>query len=158
MQDKLIDYIQDAHAMEMNVRTMLQSMIRATDDPTMKRRLEQHLDETKQHADRLEGRLKSLEAGTSMRKQAEALAPTFIKGMVDQVRTDKPGKNARDGYVTEHVEIAAYELLERLADRVGDEQTAKVARENRADEERMAKFIASKWDRVLDLTLEEAAA
>ena len=55
--------------------------------------------------------------------------------------------------MTEHMEIAAYELLERLAKRAGAEQTAEVARKNRADEQAMAKKIDSNWDRFVDLTL-----
>jgi len=39
--------------------------------------------------------------------------------------------------------------------RAGDEQTANVARQNKRDEEAMAKKIASKWDKFLDVTLAE---
>ena len=37
--------------------------------------------------------------------------------------------------------------------RVGDTQTAEVAREIRAEEEAMAERLASKWDSFLDMTL-----
>jgi ferritin-like metal-binding protein YciE len=68
-------------------------------------------------------------------------------------RTDKPGKNARHGLVTEHMEIAAHQVLERLVKKADNEQTAEVARQNHADDEAMARKIDSNWDTFLELTL-----
>ncbi len=115
--------------------------------------LEHYKQETEEHERRLRERLDTLGAGTSTRKQAQTLATALMKGVADMARTDKPGKNARDGFVTEHMEIAAYQLLERLAKKAGDEQTAEVARQNRADDEAMARKIDSNWDKFLELTL-----
>ena len=155
LKQKLADYIEDAHAMEQNDLKMIDSMISTTDDPQMKEMLETHKRETEEHERRLRGRLDAIGRGTSARKQVQALGAALLKGVGDVARGDKAGKNARDGYTAEHMEIAAYQLLERLADRAGDTETAEVARRNRADEEEMARRIDQSWDRTLELTLEE---
>jgi ferritin-like metal-binding protein YciE len=156
LHEKLVDYIQDAHAMEQNVLKMLDSMIENTDDEATLALLRHHHDETEQHEARLARRLETIGEGTSGRKQAQTVIGGALKSVVDSVRGDKPAKNARDGYVTEYAEIAAYELLERLAVRAGDHETAEIARQNRADEQAMAQKIAAGWDHVLDLTLADA--
>jgi len=155
LQQKLVDYIEDAHAMEQNVSTMLDSMISTTDDPEITDMLKHHKEETERHEVRLRERLDALGASTSTRKQAQTIAAALMKGATDVVRGDQAGKNARDGYTTEHMEIGAYQLLERLAEKAGDQQTAEVARQNRSEEEAMAKKIDANWDRFLDLTLAE---
>lgn len=155
LNEKLVDYIEDNHAMERNVLKMLESQIATTSDEPILADLRHHHEETQRHIQKLETCLDAHGESRSPRKDAQALGGAFFKGLADSVRGDKAGKNARDAFVTEHLEIAAYELLERLADRAGDAQTAQVAREIRADEEAMASKIASTWDRVIDLTLAE---
>ena len=153
IQDKLVRYVRDAHAMEQNVMGMLDSMISTTEDPQIKQDLQHHKQETQAQIDRLASRLEVLGEDTSTIKDVGAVMSALVKGVGDVVRTDKPGQNARDGFVTEHLEIASYELLERLAQRAGDEETAEVARQNREEEEVMAAKIAGTWDKVIDLTL-----
>src|SRR5215211_3132557 len=128
LQQKLADYVEDAHAMEQNDLKMIDSMISTTDDPDVKQM-------TEEHERRLRERLEAMGRGTSTRKQAQAVGAALLKGVGDMARGDKAGKNARDGYMAEHLEIAAYQLLERLAQKAGDTQTAEVARQNRSDEE-----------------------
>lgn len=155
VQEKLADYVADAHAMEQNVLQMLGSMIATTQDEDILNDLEHHRMETERHIELLRTRLEALGREVSLRKEVQSLAAALMKGVADQVRGDKAGKNARDAFVTEHLEIASYELLERLAQRAGDEETAEVARRNRADEEAMVQKIASRWDTFVDLTLRE---
>ena len=151
---KLVDYVQDAHAMELNLELMLESMIKAAKDTKTKTMLETHLKQTYAHKNRLDRRLEALDSHPSIRKSGESVAVALPKGLIDRFRSDQPGKIARDGYVAEAVEIAAYSLLEQLALRCGDEATAEVARINRADEEEMAKKIAATWGDAIDMTLE----
>ena len=65
LQQKLVDYIEDAHALEQNVSTMLDSMISTTDDPDIEEMLKHHKEETERQEARLRERLDALGAGTS---------------------------------------------------------------------------------------------
>lgn len=157
LQEKLNEHLKDAQAMEQNVKRMLDSMISNTEDPEVKGELEHHREETERHEQLLSERLEARGEGTSTVKEAAGIGGALLKGMVDTMRSEKPAKNARDGYVTEHLEIAAYEMLARIAERAGDEATVEVARRNCADERAMAEKIEGKWDRFVDLTLHEEA-
>lgn len=83
------------------------------------------------------------------------MAGTMLKGIVDKARSDKPIRNARDGFATEHLEIAVYEIIERIARRAGDDETAQMAQTIRKDEEEMARTIAQDWDHFVELAFEE---
>jgi ferritin-like metal-binding protein YciE len=154
-QEELIKHIDEAYAMEQNVLRMLDGMISTTEDAEMRRALEQHKKETEQQAERLKARLEAHDAEPSVVKEAGGILGALMKGVVDMARSDKPGRNARDGFATEHMEIASYELLERVAKRAGDTQTAEVARENRKEEREMARKIAASWDKVTELALKQ---
>jgi ferritin-like metal-binding protein YciE len=155
LRDKLTSYISDAIGLEQNVEQMLSGMISTTEDPRMRARLEQHQEETRAQQGRLRERLDSYGESPSALKGVAAKAGAAMKGVLDMGRGDKAGKNARDGYATEHMEIAAYQLLERVAIIAGDEETAAVARQNRAEEEAMARFIDEHWDDVARQSLRE---
>jgi ferritin-like metal-binding protein YciE len=154
---KLVEYVQNVHAMERNVSLMLDSIILNTRDRELKAMFREHKAETRRQESRLRGRLEAL-GGLGLGaagKDLAAVATAQAKGILDLWRVDKAVRNARDAFVTEHLEIAAYEILERLARRAGDPETAEVARTNREEEEAMARRIAANWDSFLDAMLGE---
>jgi ferritin-like metal-binding protein YciE len=155
LEEKLVEYIDDAYAMEQNVLRMLDSMIGTTKDPQMKRSLERHKKQTEEQAARLEERLREHDASPSKAKEAGGVMAALMKSVLDVARSDSPGRNARDGFATEHMEIASYQMLERVARKAGDTKTAAVARQNREEEEAMARSIGSKWNKIVELSLEE---
>jgi ferritin-like metal-binding protein YciE len=153
--DQLVKHIDEAIAMEEGVKRLLDGMIQTTDDPQVIDLLEHHKLETEQHSQRLRRRLTAHGASPSMVREATGIIGALAKLPLDLVRGDKAGRNARDGYATEHMEIAAYQLLERVATRAGDEETAEVARQNRSEEEARARKLDEHWDAFAEASLRQ---
>jgi ferritin-like metal-binding protein YciE len=153
--EQLVKHIDEAYAMEQNVLRMLDAMIKTTDDPEIEAELRHHKLETERHAERMKERLEAHSATPSMVREAGGIAAALMKSVLDLARGEKAGRNARDGYATEHLEIASYQLLERIAQEAGDEETAEAARQNRKDEEAMAKKLDAHWDKFAELSLKE---
>jgi ferritin-like metal-binding protein YciE len=156
---KLIQYLNEAYGKEKELETALQAHIGMTTKAPYKKRLQQHLKETKSHARQVERRIKQLggkaEAtpapgpigdAASAVTSAASKAVSAAKGPLHAIRgtgeNEKMLKNAKTEFWNEHEEIATYNSIETLADTVGDKDTAKLARDIRREEERMAKFLA----------------
>jgi len=152
---QLIKHIDEAHAMEQNVLRMLDGMIATTDDPEILDALEHHKVQTQHHADRMAERLEAHDATPSTVKQIGGVLGALAKVPLDFVRGEKAGRNARDGYATEHLEIASYELLRRIAEKAGDEETATAAKQIITEERAMASLLEENWDRFAELSLRE---
>jgi ferritin-like metal-binding protein YciE len=71
---------------------------------------------------------------------------------------DTPGKLAAHAYSYEHMELAAYELLRRIAERGGETAVAGLATRIAGQERAMADRIASRWDAIVDASLHEKGA
>jgi ferritin-like metal-binding protein YciE len=153
--EQLIKHLDEANAMEQNVLRMLDGMISTTDDPGILQELEHHKMETEGHAQRMRERLEAHGATPSAVKQIGGIVGALAKMPLDLVRGEKAGRNARDGFATEHMEIASYELLKRIAARAEDTETVTACDEIIAQERAMADTIAANWDKFAELSLRE---
>jgi len=144
---KLVQYLTEAHGKERELETSLAAHIEMATRPAYKKRLQEHLKETKQHAKLTERRLKKLGGGGLTAKAGELASRgvAAAKGPLHAVRgggaEEKQLKNARTEYSEEHEEIATYLAIEILATEIGDTETAKMAKGIRREEERMAAFL-----------------
>jgi ferritin-like metal-binding protein YciE len=158
---KLIQYLNEAFGKEKELETALQAHIAMTTKTPYRKRLQEHLKETKGHAREVQRRIKQLggkaeagpissgpdvvtEAATSLASvagKAVAAAQGPLHALRGTGEAEKMLKNARTEYHNEFEEIGFYAGIESLADTVGDKDTAKLARSIRREEERMAKFL-----------------
>jgi ferritin-like metal-binding protein YciE len=142
---KLVQYLSEAYGKERELEAALQAHIAMTVKGPYKKRLQQHLKETKGHAKQVERRIKKLGGGGQTLQSAVGKLTAAAKGPLHAIRGDgeqeKMLKNAKTEYFNEHEEIATYLSIETLAERVKDSETAKLARTIRREEERMASFL-----------------
>lgn len=157
---KLIQYLNEAYGKEQELVTALQADIKLTSRDSYKRRLQDHLKETRAHAKSLERRIKQLggtaekpdmpapEAVAEAAGKAQSAAKKAVataKGPIHALRgtgdAERMLKNAKTEYFNEAEEIANYQAIEVLAEAVGDSDTVKLARSIRREEERMSKFL-----------------
>ncbi len=142
---KLIQYLSEAYGKERELEVALQTDIAMTTKAPYKKRLQEHLRETKGHAKALDRRIKNLGGGGQTVASLVGKATALAKGPLHMIRgageQEKLLKNAKTQYTAEQEEISTYLAIEVFANKVGDAETAKLARDIRKEEERMAKFL-----------------
>jgi len=142
---KLIQYLSEAYGKERELEMALQADIAMTSKAPYKKRLKEHLKETKAHAKALDKRIKKLGGGGQTVASLVGKATAMAKAPIHMVRgsgeQEKLLKNAKTQFTAEQEEISTYLAIEVFAAKVGDSETAKLARDIRREEERMAKFL-----------------
>jgi ferritin-like metal-binding protein YciE len=142
---KLVQYLSEAYGKERELEAALGAHIAMTAKGPYKKRLQQHLKETKNHAKQVERRIKKLGGGGQTLQGAVGKLTAAAKGPLHAIRgggeQEKMLKNAKTEYFNEHEEIATYLAIETLAEKVQDSETAKLARAIRREEEKMASFL-----------------
>jgi ferritin-like metal-binding protein YciE len=142
---KLVQYLSEAYGKERELEAALGAHIAMTVKGPYKKRLQQHLKETKNHAKQVERRIKKLGGGGQTLQGAVGKLTAAAKGPMHAIRgsgeLEKMLKNAKTEYFNEHEEIATYLAIETLAEKVRDSETAKLARAIRREEEKMANFL-----------------
>ena len=157
---KLIQYLNEAHGTEMRLETALQAHISMATQPRYRKRLKEHLTETRRHGREVKARIKRL-GGTAETlstpgpevvanaaqallggaQKVVALAQGPLHAVCGTGEEEKQLKNAKTEYASEAEEIATYTAIEALAEAVGDRETQQLARNIRRDEERMRSFL-----------------
>lgn len=161
---KLVRWLSEAHSKEAELEADLTAHIALTQKQSYKKRLQQHLKETRDHKRRVAQRIKQLGGPTgqgligatgSAVGDVAGKTVAAVKGQVGvahallttQVETHL--RNAQEELREEQVEIALYTRIEVFATEVGDRDSAQLARNIRRDEERMAKFLATELTRLV---------
>jgi ferritin-like metal-binding protein YciE len=162
---RLVQWLGEAHAKEAELEADLAAHIALTEKTSYKKRLQQHLKETREHKRSVARRVKALggqaDGGPGVPGVPAAIGEmagktvAAVKGQMGAARAmmtpqaETHLRNAQEELREEHVEIALYTRIETFANEVGDRETAKLAKSIRTDEERMAKYLTAELPRLV---------
>src|SRR5436189_2662214 len=154
---KLVEWLGEAHAKEAELEADLTAHISLTQRAPYKKRLQEHLKETRDHKRRVARRIKQLGGQSTEGVRAPGVPDAVgelagkgiaaVKGQIGVARAalteqaETHLRNAREELREEWVEIGTYTAIEALATEVGDRDTAKLARDIRRDEEKTARYL-----------------
>lgn len=153
---QLNTYLADAHAIEQQAAQLLKKAPQLSGVPDLASAFEEHLEQTQRHAELVDARLEARGASPSALKDAALRLGAVNLGTLFKAQPDTPAKLAAFAYAFEHLEVAAYELLKRIATRAGDEETVATANTILVQERAAAATIHALFDHALDASLEEA--
>jgi len=151
--EQLVKYLTDVHSIELQALAQLRAAPKIAGDERLRRAFEEHLVETEDQERRVRERLEALGAEPSKLKDAAGTGGGWAMVAFAATQPDTPGKLTMHAFSYEHMEIAAYELLKRLAERAGDEETAAMAAAIAAEEERMAERLEQSFDTAVEASL-----
>jgi ferritin-like metal-binding protein YciE len=158
LDEQLVKYLTDAHALEAQAIQLLQRGPKIGGALELERLYAEHLEESREQQRLVEARLAVHDASPSKLQDAAMRLGALNWGVFFQAQPDTPGKLAAFAYAFEHLEIAGYEQLKRVAARAGDEETAAGAARVIAEERSMAERIAGLFDRAAEASLEAVGA
>jgi ferritin-like metal-binding protein YciE/nucleoside-diphosphate-sugar epimerase len=151
--EQLVKYLADVHSIELQALAQLRAAPKIAGEERLRRVFEQHLAETEEQEQRVRERLEALGGKPSKLKDAAGSAGGWAMAAFAASQPDTPGKLTMHAFSYEHMELAAYELLRRLAERAGDEETARMAGAIAAEEATMAGRLAHSFDAAVDASL-----
>jgi ferritin-like metal-binding protein YciE len=158
LDDQVTKYLTDVHSIEEQALAQMRLAPRLAGDAELQRIFAEHTTETEHHEQLVREQLERRGAKPSAVKDVAGRVGGWGMILFARVNPDTPGKLAMHAYSYEHMELAAYELLRRIAERAGDEPVRAMAEQIGAQERAMADRIDRLWDRAVVASLVQKGA
>jgi ferritin-like metal-binding protein YciE len=142
IRQRLIQQLRRASSMELAAVTALDPLVEGAADGSVATLVHAHRRNSRRHRQRVLARLKALGAGAPGGASAGAGILAAARGIARGRRGATEEERLRQAVLMKQLEVATYDTVERLAERAGDDATAEVAREARADDEELARRLA----------------
>jgi ferritin-like metal-binding protein YciE len=155
IQEQIVKYLGDIHSIEEQALVQLKLAPKIAGDATLETVFERHLGETEDQKRRVEERLEALGGSPSKVKDVAGAASGPAFALFAKFQPDTPGKLTTHAFSYEHMELAAYELLSRVAARANDQVTVRLAKDIAGEENEMARRLSDNWDVAVNASLRD---
>src|SRR3954465_1157187 len=166
----LVKYLNEAYGKEKQLEQNLTVLIaRAQNHKSLKKGFQDHLKVTKNQSRGLQQRIKALggkaeispdlpgpdrltevaSSATNLANRAVAMAKGPVQMLRGTGEADNMLRNVRDAFWNEAEEIAHYDVIEKVADKPNDKETARLAKQYRREEERMQTFLERELNKLV---------
>src|SRR5829696_1346240 len=158
LDEQLTKYLTDVHSIEVQALAQMKAAPNIAGDERLAAVFRQHLDETRGQERLVEQALGTRGADASTLKDIAGRVGGWAMIAFARLNPDTPGKLTAHAFSYEHMEVAAYELLARAAERAGDQAVVDLAHTICAQERAMAERLAAHFDAAVEASLREKGA
>ena len=156
--DLVIAWLNDAHAMENALVRVLEHRVKdAAAYPAVQAMDQQHLEETRRHAEQVKGCIERLGGNVSTVKSVLGTVFGAAQAPMTGLARDEIVKNALVDFAAENFEVASYRALIAAAVEVGDQETARVCEQISAEDQAMAERIRQSLPGIVSQRMRELA-
>jgi len=154
----VLSHLVDVHALEEQSLQMLQSAAEELcEDEELKQLYREHLEQTREHESLVNDRIEGHDAKPSaVRDLHHGAASTGLRDLAAGP-PDTTVKLAMNLFCVEHLEVAAYECMVRIAKQAGDSETADTAERILGQEKEAAEKLEGSFGRAVEVMLDSEA-
>jgi ferritin-like metal-binding protein YciE len=150
---QLGNYLADAFAIESQALQLLEQGREIAGESELSKVFSGHLEETRSQQAAVRARIEARDERPSRFKSVLLRIGGVNLGAFFGAQPDTPAKLAGFAFAFEHLEIAAYEQLLRVARRAGDDETARIAERIVGEERAAAAAIRARFEATVDAAL-----
>lgn len=130
----------------------------AKDYPQIQARIQQHVAETRQHANLVQGCIERHGESISAVKTSVGSLIGTVQSVATGPFEDQLVKNALTDYASENFEVACYRALIVAAQQLGDQETVRICEQILRDDQEMASWLEQNLPLTVQLMIQERAA
>jgi ferritin-like metal-binding protein YciE len=158
LDEQLTKYLTDVHSIEVQALAQLEAAPKIAGSGRLADAFAEHLEETRSQESLVRDALEQRGADTSKLKDIAGRVGGWAMIAFAKLNPDTPGKLTAHAFSYEHMELAAYELLTRFAERAGDDGVIQLAQQIAPQERAMAERLAACFDEAVGASLREKGA